>query len=134
LSRTEFNRKTRDAIIARAAGKCEKCAAPIKGRAFEIDHKHMAIYGGAATLENGELLCKPCHAAKTANDIKGLRKADRQRSVHIGSKTPTKRPIASAGFPARKKAEPKPSLPPRALFWKPGGLSPSRVLRGEEDP
>ena len=59
-----YNRKaraisasTRQRVIARDDGKCQKCG----GVGQEIDH----IAGDSAELTNLQLLCKPCHQAKT---------------------------------------------------------------------
>ena len=108
--RLEFNRKTRAAIIARAAGQCEKCKAAVKPGAFQIDHILAAEYGGEASIANGRLLCLPCHAEKTAQDIRGMRKAERARDKESGAikkgktwrKQPKEKPSGKATLPARR--------------------------------
>jgi 5-methylcytosine-specific restriction endonuclease McrA len=81
----EFNRKTRRAIIERAGGKCEVCSANLKPGEGEVDHILPDALGGEPTQSNGRLLCRSCHKAKTADDIRRVRKADRQRDKATGA-------------------------------------------------
>lgn len=103
MSRVEFSRKIRRAIIERAAGKCEVCAAALKPGEGEVDHLLPCSLGGKAEISNGRLLCRVCHASKTAADIKQTRKADRQRDRHTSAMPPPKVKLRSAGFPKRQK-------------------------------
>lgn len=108
--RLEFPRKIRAAVIARAAGKCEKCAAAVKPGAFQIDHILEAAYGGEAVLANAQLLCLPCHAEKTAHGVRAMRKAERARDKASGAiergkkwqKAPKEKPSGKAGLPPRR--------------------------------
>lgn len=118
MSRLEFSRKTKVAIIARAAGKCEACSAVLKPGEGEVDHILPCALGGDPTVANGRLICRVCHVEKTANDIRSIRKADRSRDKASGAIAP-KQKIRSAGFPISEKAarrQTKPPLPPRQLF------------------
>ena len=110
--RLEFPRKIRAAVIARANGKCEKCAAVVKPGAFQIDHILAAEYGGEPTAANAQLLCLPCHAEKTAKDVRGMRKAERARDKASGAIEPKSR----RGKAPKVKPTGKTSLPPRRLF------------------
>lgn len=112
--RLEFSRKTRAAIIERAGGYCESCKAALKPGESEIDHRLPCALGGEPTVANGRLLCKVCHKAKTASDVRSIRKADRVRDKSTGAKRP-KRMIQSRGF-EKKERKPKPGLPPRPIF------------------
>jgi 5-methylcytosine-specific restriction endonuclease McrA len=117
-NRLEFNRKTRAAIIARADGHCEKCKAVLKTGEGEVDHVLPCALGGEPTVANGRLICRVCHAEKTAADIRQIRKSDRQRDKASGAMKSTAK-IKSAGFPKAEKAEraaSKPSLPYRPLY------------------
>ena len=116
MSRQEFSRKTRRAIFERAAGKCEACGAALKPGEGEVDHILPASLGGDASVANGRLICRVCHVAKTSADVKGIRKADRQRDKNTPAIRP-KQSIRSAGFP-RSEREPRVStaLPPRQLY------------------
>ncbi|MDR9777250.1 HNH endonuclease signature motif containing protein [Rhizobium hidalgonense] len=118
MNRMEFSRKTKAAIIARAAGKCEACSAVLKPGEGEVDHILPCALGGEPTVANGRLICRVCHVEKTANDIRSIRKADRSRDKASGAIAP-KQKIRSPGFPVSEKAarrQAKPPLPPRQLF------------------
>ena len=110
--RMEFTRKVKAQIIARANGKCEKCSAMLKVGEGEVDHILPCALGGEATVANGRLLCRVCHIEKTADDIRRVRKSDRQRDKSTGAVRP------KSALASRK--QPKPALtktlPPRAMF------------------
>lgn len=117
--RLEFSRKTRAAIIARAAGHCEVCKAVLKAGEGEVDHILPCALGGTPEISNGRLLCRVCHAEKTAVDIRRTRKADRSRDKATGAIRP-KQSIRAAPFPTTAKAEkrqPK-TLPPRRNLYE----------------
>lgn len=120
MARQEFTRKTRAAIFARAAGKCEKCKAALKTGEGEVDHILPCALGGEPTVANAMLLCRVCHKEKTAADIRRVRASDRQRDKATGAMRPAGK-IKSAGFPkAEKSARPSkddlPSLSYRRLY------------------
>ncbi len=116
MPRLEFSRKTRRAIIDRAAGKCEACSAVLKSGEGEVDHILPAALGGSAEAANGRLICRVCHAAKTAVDVGRIRKADRQRDRATGAIV-AKQKIRSAGFRAtRATRTPKPKLAPKMIY------------------
>jgi 5-methylcytosine-specific restriction endonuclease McrA len=118
-SRDEFSAKVRDQAAIRAAGRCELCGLPFKGRP-EFDHRLPLALGGKSDLPNCQAICRACHAAKTAKeDVPRIRKADRQRKASIGARTAPVRPLVSAPFPVSErtaKREAKPSLPPRKMY------------------
>lgn len=81
------------AAFSRCGGYCEGCGARLAVGKFEYDHRLPDILGGEPTLENCQVLCSPCHAEKTAGDIKRTRKADRQRDKHIGAMPRSRQPL-----------------------------------------
>lgn len=87
MPRIEFTRKTRNQVFERAKGCCEnnRCGAVLKPGEGEYDHILPAELGGDASVANCMLLCRPCHKAKTADDIKRIRKSDRQRDKARGT-------------------------------------------------
>lgn len=95
-----FTRKQIAQLHLRAGGCCEECGARLKTHEGEADHILPVELGGESELPNGRLLCRVCHKAKTATDIKRIRKSDRQRDKHSGayqqgrirSKLPRKHP------------------------------------------
>lgn len=116
--RLEFSRKTKAIIIARAAGKCEKCFAVLKPGEGQVDHVLPCALGGEPTIANGRLICRPCHVEKTATDIRSIRKADRARDKSTRAIAP-KQKIRGPGFPVSEKSasrSPKQSLGYRALY------------------
>lgn len=118
MSRIEFSRKVRAAIIARANGKCEACNAVLKSGEGDVDHILPDALQGKPTAANGRWICKPCHKIKTADDIKRIRKSDRQRDKNSGAIKPEGR-LKSPAFPGSgkdAKRVTRPSLPPRQLF------------------
>ncbi|UVC14755.1 HNH endonuclease [Mesorhizobium onobrychidis] len=115
MSRREFSRKVKQAALARAAGKCEKCTAALKPREGEVDHILPDILGGEPVLANAQVLCSVCHAEKTADDIRRTRKADRARDKASGAIRP-KQSIRSAPFPKPEKPAPKAMPARRSLY------------------
>ena len=103
MARLEFSRKTKKAIIDRAAGNCEKCKAVLKPGEGEVDHILPCALGGEATVANGRLICRQCHKDKTAADVRQIRKSDRQRDKASGAIRPRGK-IKSPGFAQTEKA------------------------------
>lgn len=97
MARREFSRAVKRDALARAKGCCEKCSAALKPREGEVDHILPDILGGEPILANAQVLCRVCHAEKTASDIRRTRKADRQRDKASGAIAP-KQTIKSAPF------------------------------------
>ncbi|MER8602841.1 HNH endonuclease [Mesorhizobium sp. M1233] len=122
MSRREFSRKVKQAALARAAGKCEKCSAALKSREGEVDHILPDILGGEPMLANAQVLCSVCHAEKTADDIRRTRKGDRQRDKASGAVRPAGK-LSGPQFPKYQKPEREAkALPPRRSLFK--GISP----------
>lgn len=121
-ARIEFPRKVRDATFARSDGRCEgringmRCGSDISDGRCDYDHILPAALGGKADIANCQALCIACHKAKTADDVRRVRKSDRQRAAHIGAKPPPKQRIANRGFAKREREERIP-VPPRRPMW-----------------
>lgn len=86
--RREFPAKVKVAAFERAKGNCEVCGARLTVGKFRYDHKLPDALGGEPTLENCVVQCLACDKPKTADDVRRIRKADRQRRNHIGVKKP----------------------------------------------
>jgi 5-methylcytosine-specific restriction protein A len=108
-ARREFPRKVKAAAIKRAAGHCERCKAVLKKGAADVDHILEDGLGGEPVLANAQVLCKPCHVEKTADRVREMRKADRQRDKSTGAVRPAGK-LANRGFPKSQKPKP-PSKP-----------------------
>lgn len=93
----EWRGKTDDAAIpARvklrvydaAKGRCVVCT--LTADANECDHIVPLILGGEHREGNLQLLCKPCHKAKTRLDVKLKAKVTRVRKRHLGIRKPSR--------------------------------------------
>ncbi len=117
MARKEFTRKIKASAISRAAGKCEKCTAALKPGEAEVDHILPDVLGGEPVLINAQVLCRVCHAEKTAIDIQRTRKADRQRDKASGAVKPAGK-LRGLSFqkPAKPERSAKQALAPRNLF------------------
>lgn len=127
MSRTEFTRKTKNEALRRAEFKCEatgptfgfkpgqRCNCSLS-LGVQFDHVIPDQLGGDASLENCMALCVQCHKFKTRDDIKRIRKSDRQRDRNTGV-IRSKGSIQSAGFAKHGKIRaPKQVVPPRPLY------------------
>ncbi|MFC4319522.1 HNH endonuclease [Rhizobium alvei] len=97
MKRVEFSRKIRALSFAKCKGYCEACRAKLKPCEAEYDHITPLALGGDSSLDNCQVICKVCHKSKSADDVRRIRKADRQRDKNSGAIRP-KGEIKSAGF------------------------------------
>ena len=116
MARLEFPGKVREKAALRAGGRCEKCGGVYTKP--EFDHILPDALGGEPTLVNCMVLCRQCHKEKTADDVKRIRKADRERRKHLGATAPPAKPLQSKGFIKRDKQPriEKRHLPPKEMF------------------
>lgn len=102
--RREFPKPVKVACIKRATRDgityCEECHGLAKR--FHIDHVDPDGLTGKPILENAMLLCLPCHAEKTKQDVAHIAKAKRREASHLGVKSEPK--LRGAGF---RKAPPQ---------------------------
>jgi 5-methylcytosine-specific restriction endonuclease McrA len=111
MPRDEFSRKVKAEIVARAAGKCERCGAVLKKGEGHCDHILPDILGGPNKAANGQLLCVPCHKTKSDDDIRRVRKADRQRDKATGAGRTKKAPPQERATTPLTKALPERKRP-----------------------
>lgn len=129
MSRTEFTRKTKQEALKRSGVRCEaagtrygfeegqRCNCSLS-LGVQYDHAVPDGLGGDNSLENCLAICVQCHKFKTRNDIRQIRKSDRQRDKASGVIRPSGK-IKSQPFPKTEKAlkrPAKPSLPPLKLY------------------
>ena len=127
--RTEFTRKTKQEALARSGHRCEaagtrygfeegqRCNCSLS-LGVQFDHDVPDQLGGDNSLENCRAICVQCHKHKTRNDVRQIRKSDRQRDKASGVLRPAGK-IKSPGFPKTAKAAKrgnKPALPNRPLY------------------
>ncbi len=124
MNRVEFSSAVKQKIIARAtrAGVvyCEECGNE-SPKGYQIDHTTadaLKIEKRKLTEKDGRLLCKGCHAEKTAVDVPAIAQAKRRQEKRLGLGA-KKQPIKSPGFVKTEKATKTsrhPILPRRSLF------------------
>lgn len=71
-------------IYEKAGGKCAACG--MKVLPAEYDHIEPLIAGGENREQNIQLLCRPCHQAKTADDVAEKSAVATKAKKHIGIK------------------------------------------------
>lgn len=84
--RRALTQKEKLSVLLSQQGKCAACKERFALVDLEFDHVLPIALGGSNDLANFEALCGPCHRAKTAGDVKRIRKADRQRRAYEGTK------------------------------------------------
>lgn len=78
-------------IYDAAKGHCANCGQKVI--AGEYDHIKRLKDGGENRETNLQLLCRPCHAAKSAQEQHDGAKIDRTRKKHLGIKSKSRNPI-----------------------------------------
>ena len=78
MTRRKFTRKTKREAFERCGGRCEGCGILFRaGINIEYDHRSPDYFEGPNTLENCQVLCRPCHVLKTGGDMKNIARAER---------------------------------------------------------
>jgi 5-methylcytosine-specific restriction protein A len=116
------------ALFLRAGGRCQACGwllAP--GTRWEVDHILPRALGGRDAPDNLQVLCRTCHAGKTARqDAPALAKTRRLKARHLGATRP--RSI----MPGSRRSRWKKGLDGRVALRPPATRSPpGRTLPGE---
>lgn len=100
MKRQEFGKAVLRAALARADGRCEgqladgsRCPCALQTGRFQYDHIVPAALTQDASLENCQVLCQRCHAAKTAVDVGVIARVRRVRDRHVGIADPHRRPL-----------------------------------------
>ncbi len=85
----------REAIAAAYDWTCGLCGLPIHPvqQSWHLDHEIPLADGGEDTDENLRPVHFNCHLTKTKADVARIAKGKRIRAKHIGSKTPSPRPL-----------------------------------------
>jgi 5-methylcytosine-specific restriction endonuclease McrA len=60
-----FPENIKEQALKNADNKCEKCKTPVTMKTSHAHHKLSVKSGGADTLSNCQILCKPCHVNTT---------------------------------------------------------------------
>ena len=93
--RRGFTARDVAAVFIKYEARCAKCREKVSLGNYAIDHIQAIDHLGAHSLENWQLLCTPCHAVKTASDVKASAKGRRIRGETGNGH---KQPIRSRGF------------------------------------
>ena len=106
--RKAFPKPVKAAVLQRSAGMCEAPGCERVGRDF--DHIKPVATGGDNSLDNCQLLCRPCNASKGVTEAQDAAKSDRQggRSGQYARRQRAKeegryKPIAGRGFAGSRK-------------------------------
>ncbi|TXN73857.1 HNH endonuclease [Methylobacterium sp. WL18] len=98
MERREFKKAVLRAALVRADGRCEgvledggRCPSALQTGRFHYDHIVPAALVENASLENCQVLCRPCHAAKTVVDVGTIARVRRLRDRHAGITDPHRR-------------------------------------------
>ena len=96
----EFSKAVLRAALARADGRCEglltdssRCPCALQVGRFHYDHIVPAALTEDASLKNCQVLCRPCHAAKTVVDVGEIARVRRVCDRHTGVVNPHRRPL-----------------------------------------
>ncbi|MCJ2126410.1 HNH endonuclease signature motif containing protein [Methylobacterium sp. J-077] len=100
MARREFSKAVLRAALARADGRCEgmlldgsRCPCALQVGRIHYDHIVPAALTEDVSLENCQVLCRPCHAAKTVVDVGVIARVRRVRDRHVGIVNPHRRPL-----------------------------------------
>lgn len=105
MARKSFPMRERVRIFELNRGCCHICEQKIQvGDAWDLEH----IVPWELTRDDSDENVKPahksCHKLKSADDIAGIRKADRIHAKHIGAYPKSKARIPSRGFQKSRQA------------------------------
>jgi 5-methylcytosine-specific restriction protein A len=96
MNRPHINRKERARLFSLYDGTCYLCSGRIGAdQAWEIEHVVPWELTHDNSDDNLRLAHAKCHKAKTADDIRGIRKADRIKAKHDGTYPPSPNPLRS---------------------------------------
>ncbi len=103
MTRRRFHRRIYLGILRRQRLRCAcKCGEKLtRKEGYQFDHITALALGGADTPENLRAVRVPCHKKISAQDIRMIRKADRQRKAWLGVKKRRGRAMQSRGFDMR---------------------------------
>ena len=94
MTRRKFSARALMARLLEFDGKCAVCGCKVGGAAgLEWDHVVPLALGGDDEIANLEPLCRADHRAKTAQDVKAIRKAERQRQREAGIRRQSRNPL-----------------------------------------
>ena len=95
VRRPTFSTSFRLSLFLKRKSTCAGCSQKMEaGKVWDIDHILPLALGGAIEPDNLQILCRPCHRAKTTqSDVPRLAKTKRLKARHLGARAPSSRPI-----------------------------------------
>src|SRR6185369_8067700 len=78
-------------LFEAAKGLCQQCGAKFKPGGWDADHRVRLRDGGENRENNLQLLCKPCHRAKTGQENSLQAQANRIKVISYGIKKKPRR-------------------------------------------
>lgn len=78
--RQRFSPRDVASVFIKCDGRCASCREKVQLDGYAIDHIQALDHLGKHELKNWQLLCRPCHAVKTASDVKASAKGRRLRN------------------------------------------------------
>lgn len=99
MTRKRRSARERERLFLLHGGRCYLCGVKIKaGEAWELEHRIPWELTRDESDENVLPAHVGCHKVKSVDDIRGIRKADRQRLKHTGCWPKSRARIPSRGF------------------------------------
>ena len=88
MTRRSISTKERLRLFTHHGGVCHICGGKIDGtrETWDVEHVTPIALGGDESDENRKPAHTKCHKAKTRNDVRKIRKADRVHARHVGAK------------------------------------------------
>lgn len=100
---TPIPKRVKLRLFDAADGQCAHCGVKIRpGNGPEYDHRVALINGGTNDEANIDVLCIPCHRAKTRHDVAEKAKTYRKRSKHLGIAKPSRPMPGSKASPWKR--------------------------------
>ncbi|MCJ2104727.1 HNH endonuclease [Methylobacterium sp. E-041] len=123
--RTNFSSPIRKAALTRADRRCEadfpwgeRCPCILRPGYYRFDHIIPDAIGGSATLENCQVICVDCDAAKYPSDRVVIDRTRRVQDRHEGTRTVPRRPMAGG-----RRSDVKRTLGGQLVFRATGALA-----------
>lgn len=76
-----FSAAAQRVLLERAGHRCQTCGS---GDDLEFDHVILQAAGGLGTVDNGQVLCQPCHMAKTLAERELMARLLREHYIRSG--------------------------------------------------
>lgn len=98
MARDEFTLRQKDEILKRNMQRfgfpvCEVCQAMCKRGQYNVDHIIPCWEGGKGEVDNGRIICLPCHRDKSSEEGRLTQQADKKGRKDRGLRKAQFRPL-----------------------------------------